>query len=135
MHIYAYIYIYINYTQAGRALSSLGYAWHPSDCDAKHFHIPTPDISAVSVAVCCSVLQRVAVCDDTKYLLVSIPHVSAVSVAVCCSSLLCVAVCCCVLLSVAVCCNVLHYIEGCRRIVQCVGTPSTSISLFTTSML
>ena len=31
---------------SGRRATTLGYAWHPTDCDAKTLHIATPDISA-----------------------------------------------------------------------------------------
>jgi len=33
-------------SQTGRATTSLGFAWHPSDCDANKMHIPTPDMAA-----------------------------------------------------------------------------------------
>jgi len=56
------------------------------------------------VAVCCSVLQRVAVsfCDRNRLCVEDAP------VAVCCSVLQCVAVCCSVLQRVTVCCSVLQ---------------------------
>lgn len=33
-------------SETGRAATSLGFAWHPSDCDAKQMHIPAPDLAA-----------------------------------------------------------------------------------------
>jgi hypothetical protein len=30
----------------GKRATKLGYAWHPTDCDAKTLHIATPDIAA-----------------------------------------------------------------------------------------
>jgi len=79
------------------------------------------------VAVCCSVLQYVAVCcvavcdKRTKFHLRFITERSLIRysvlqcVAVCCSVLQCVAVCCSVLQCVAVCCSMLQCV-----VLQCV---------------
>jgi hypothetical protein len=33
-------------SETGRAKTNLGYAWHPADCDARSFHVASPDLSA-----------------------------------------------------------------------------------------
>ena len=84
------------------------------------------------VAVCCSVLQCVAVtwimhtaahCNTLLH--VAVTRDSFVShypcVAVCCSVLQCVAVCCSVLQCVAVCCSVLQCVAVCCSVLQCVA--------------
>ena len=101
------------------------------------------------VAVCCSVLQCVAVldpltclpclilCHDSFVHVPSLIHFcrcsqngslwwtllakKVVCVAVCCSVLQCVAVCCSVLQCVAVCCSVLQCIAVCCSVLQCVA--------------
>ena len=90
---------------------------------------------AACVAVCCSVLQCVAVCCSVLQ--------CAACVAVCCSVLQCVAVCCSVLLmdvfvrsckslaeeeeaipsGVAALCSVLQRCAVCCSVVQCVAEP------------
>ena len=74
----------------------------------------------VCVAVCCSVLQCVAVLQRVAVNVLQTPGSLAAAirgdaygivlqcVAVCCSVLQCVAVCCSVLQCVAVCCSVLR---------------------------
>jgi len=62
------------------------------------------------VAVCCSVLQRVAVCRSVPW-----------CVAVCCSVLQCVAVYCSVSQCVAECCSELHFVIVCGSVLQCVA--------------
>ena len=71
-------------------------------------------IKFVTVAVYCSVLQRVAACCSVMQ-----------CVAVCCSVLQCVAVCCsvlqCVAVRVAVRYIVLQYVAVCCSVLQCVA--------------
>ena len=70
--------------------------------------------SAATVAVRCSVLQRVEVrCSVLQY------------VAVCCSVLQYVAVCCSMLQCVAVCCRLLQYVAVCCSVLQCVAAHPT----------
>jgi len=84
-------------------------------------------------AVCCSVLQRVAVSlakkpyrvrDDTvvgcHFCPLSGCGIVLQYVAVCCSMLQCVAVCCSVLQWGAVCCSVLQYVAVGCSVLQCV---------------
>jgi len=64
------------------------------------------------VAVCCSVLQCVAVYQERSCTLVLQARIIAIYVAVCCSVLQCVAVCCSVLQCVAVCSSVLQRVKA-----------------------
>jgi len=64
-------------------------------------------------AVCCSVLQEVAV-------VVQCSACGAVGW-VCCSVLQCVTGCCSVLQCVAVCCSMLQYVAVCCSMMQCVA--------------
>jgi len=77
------------------------------------------NVFRLCVAVCCSMLQRVAMCcrvvngiEGRLNMTVMLPFenvyrwVVAECVVVCCSELQCVAVCCSVLQCVAVCCSV-----------------------------
>ena len=66
-------------------------------------------IEASCVAVCCSVLQWVAVCCSASCARDAI-FIQALYVAVCCSVLHCVAVRCSVFRCVAVCCSALQYV-------------------------
>jgi len=75
------------------------------------------------IAVCCSVLQRVAACFNVLQCV-------AVSCSVCCSALQCVVVCCSVLqhvACVAVCCSVSQCVAACCifSLVSLVRTLST----------
>jgi len=75
------------------------------------------------VAVCCSVLQCVAIFLQFSGGLSSLsfphPHLyRLIYVAVCCSALQCVAVCCSVLQCVAVCCSVLQCDAVCCNVMQ-----------------
>ena len=74
------------------------------------------------VAVCCSVLHRVAAVYKCVSFGTPREHALEVSVAVCISTLQCVAVCCSVLQCVAVCCSVLQCVG---EVYKCVpfGTP------------
>jgi len=66
------------------------------------------DPHLIGVAVCCSVLQYVAV-----YLCMFCVHVGAAAPHRCCSVLQCVAVCCSVSQFIAVCCSVLQCVAVC----------------------
>ena len=70
------------------------------------------------VAVCCSVLQCVAVWTRAVY---SSQDLALQNVAVCRSVLQCVAVPCSVLQCVAECCRVLQSVAECCRVLQCVA--------------
>ena len=71
-------------------------------------------------AVCCSVLQCVAVCRSHAI------HTYSECVAVCCSVLQCVAVCCSVLQCVAVCCShAIHTYSECRKLIYTWGMSIT----------
>jgi len=79
-------------------------------------------------AVCCSVLQCVAVCYRVlQCVTVCVAVCCSVLqyVAVCCSMLQCVAVCYsvlqCVAVCVAVCCSMLQYVAVCCSVLQCVA--------------
>jgi len=83
-----------------------------------------------SVAVCCSVLQCVAVWLNGSQVCVAVccsvlqgEYTQSIrSVAVCCSVLQCVAVCCSVLQCVAVCCSVAEWLTSvCCSVLQCVA--------------
>jgi len=71
-------------------------------------------------AVCCSVLQCVAVHDSLRVSCLRVMCVSLTGshVAVYCRALQCVALCCSVLQCVAVCCSVLQCVAGCCRLFQ-----------------
>jgi len=63
------------------------------------------------VAVCCSVLQGVAVCDVSaarECVRAARETCTSCNVSECCSVMQCVALCCTVLQCVAVCCSVLQ---------------------------
>jgi len=73
------------------------------------------------VAVCCSVLQYVSVCLSARVPYTGVPAVCCSvlqCVAVCCSVLQCVAVCCSV---PAVCCSVLQCVKMCCSVPICSG--------------
>jgi len=106
-------------------------------CDSTRLSLSEPKVQYV--AVCCSVLQCVAVCSlicDTTDLSLSEPKVQCVAVCslICNSTDLslsepkvqCVAVCCGVLQCVAVCCSVLQCVAVCSLICN-----STDLSLRT----
>jgi len=81
----------------------------------KDYNLISISMGGQLVAVCCSVLQcvavfRVAVCRSVSQ-----------CVAVCCSVLQCVAVCCSVLQCVTVCCSVLQCVAVCCSALQCVA--------------
>ena len=96
------------------------------------------------VAVCCSVLQYVAVfpkraqaiqepCKTGKRSVLQCVAVccSALQcVAVCCSVLQCAAVCCSVLQCVAVCCSVLQYVAVCYSVLQCAAVCCSILQSF-----
>jgi len=98
--------------------------------------VPFPGI-VVFTFLCCSVLQRVAVCCSVLHCVVrqarsrmnesclfqlarSLLFYIAVRI-VCCSVLQCVAVCCSVLQCVAVCCSVFQCVALCCFVLQCVA--------------
>jgi len=65
------------------------------------------------VAVCCSVLQRIAAALLCIRIYLTICSLSSLLIyTVCCSVLQCVAVCCDVLQCVAVCCSVLQPVDS-----------------------
>jgi len=66
------------------------------------------------VAICCSVLQSVAVLSVKMHW--SVP--AYLRAAVCCIVLYCVEVCCIVLQCVAVCCSVLQRVVVCCSVLQ-----------------
>ena len=78
----------------------------------KWFHLESLQMH---VAVCCSVLQCVALCCSVLR-----------CVAVCCSVLQCVAVCCSVLQCVAVRCSVLQCVAVCCSVLQTINSMGTS---------
>ena len=85
---------------------------------------------AMSVAVCCIVLQSVAECETHR---LARCHSVAVCVAVRCSVscsvlqcvLQCVVVCCSALQCVVVCCRILQRVEACCSVLQCVAVRYT----------
>ena len=78
------------------------------------------------VAVCVSVLQRVAIC-----CLYTDPIVPVLQcVVVCCSVLQCVAECCSVLQCAAVCCSVLQCVAVCCIALQSIASTQTVPPLF-----
>ena len=73
-------------------------------------HQPAYERGLQCIAVCCFVLQCIAVyCSVLQ------------CIAVCCFVLQCIAVYCSVLQCIAVCCSVLQYIAVCCSVVQCVA--------------
>jgi len=98
------------------------------------------------IAVCCSVLQRVAVY-RSPLIAWSIPKATPFAAVYCSvlqylavlsNALQCVAVCCSVLQCVAVCCSVLQCVAMCCSVLQCIAVTSfitnsvffSSLSLF-----
>jgi len=76
-----------------------------------------------AVAVCCSVLQCVAVCSESH---ASQEQVISKCNSVCCSVLQYVAVCCSVLQCVAVCCSALQCVASCCSVLSSANAIRTS---------